>query len=124
VAYPPVAQPHNGQDVHPQTDAAARLEFESAWLQLAPLIDEARGYQALANHDPSRFGDPWVEAHTRWLSIFDRELSAARTVHEALEGGAKLSADDIAAAAHSARRLLESLQEGRQRAEQLVPQHV
>jgi hypothetical protein len=54
-------------------------------------VDDAKRLQAQAAEDPSMLTDPLVQAETRWVSLFDPELSAVQTVYESAESGAHLS---------------------------------
>lgn len=100
-----------------ETDAA-RVALEQTWYQLAPIAAEAKQLQGEAAKSPGRLRDPWVDAHVRWLSVFDRELSAVQTVYESAEAGAKLSADEFLAAHNAGEKLLQIISDTRER----VPQ--
>jgi len=99
---------------------AARVALEQIWYRLAPIADEARHAQEETTKNPSLLRDPWVEAQTRWLSVFDRELAAVQTVYEAAQGGAKLSTDELYAAREAGEKLLGIISETRERAPQPV----
>lgn len=99
---------------------AATVALDEVWRLLAPIVDEAKKYQSEVKRDPSLFGNPWVEAHLRWLTVFEPELAAVQKVHEASGNGAKLSADDVRAAHEAATKLLQLINEARARVR--VPQ--
>jgi hypothetical protein len=79
------------------------------------LISEARALEALANANPTEWNDPWVQAHTRWLSVFGEEIDAVRKVRDGLAHGVTLSDEDVRSAAQVEQRLLDILLEGRRR---------
>ena len=93
----------------------ARLALESVWRQLAPIVEEARKLEAEASRNPSRLTDPWVEAHLRWLQLFDREIHAVEEVYDASGAGAKLSIDGIRATSDAATKLLGFITTARER---------
>jgi hypothetical protein len=84
----------------------ARLALDEVWRQLAPVIDKARHTQLEVAAKPKlQEEDPSVDALVRWLSIFDRELGAVQTVHEATNAGAKLTPEEIYVARNIAEKL-------------------
>jgi hypothetical protein len=93
----------------------AAAEFGRMWAQLEPLISEARALEAQANANPVQWDDPWVQAHTRWLSVFGEEIDAVRKVRNGLAHGVNLSDEDIRSAARVGQKLLDILLQGRQR---------
>jgi hypothetical protein len=99
---------------------AARVALEQTWFRLAPIVDEARHAQEEAARNPSILRDPSVEAQTRWLFVFDRELAAVQTVFEAARGGGKLSSDELHAAREAGEKLFGIISEAQERAPQPV----
>jgi hypothetical protein len=87
------------------------------WQALAVEIERAKHLQAEAVESPSRLSDPLVSADIRWLTVFDRELDDVRTVAKSVDAGARLSAEELRSATETARKLLDILQKGRERAE-------
>lgn len=85
---------------------AARLALDQVWRQLAPVVDKARHTQLEVAESPKlQQEDPTVDALVRWLSIFERELGAVQTVHDAANAGAKLTPEEIYVARNIAEKL-------------------
>jgi hypothetical protein len=83
------------------------ITLDVVWKSLADAVRQALQARLEATRDPRLFEDPQVRALDRWLFLFDREIGAVRTVHDAVEAGARLSPDDIRVAQHTGERLLE-----------------
>lgn len=99
----------------------AATTLDDQWRQLAPIIDEASRVKDEATRDPSLANDPWVVAHLRWLTLFERELAAVQTVHESSENGASLPAEDLRTTSDVAERLLDAISEARNRIHHAQP---
>jgi tetratricopeptide (TPR) repeat protein len=93
----------------------ARLALDSVWRELAPIVDEARRLNLDASRNPSRLRDPWVQAHTRWINLFDREIKAVEDVYAAGLKGGRLSVESVRAAQATAEKLLGFVTAARER---------
>jgi hypothetical protein len=87
--------------------AVARQALDVVWQRLAVIIDEAMRLQSEATGNPELLSDARVRALDRWLFLFDRELAAVQTVHDAAESGSKLSTDEIRVARQTGEKLLD-----------------
>ena len=85
----------------------ARQALDVVWRHLAAFIDEAKRVQSEASRDPEMLNDPRFQALDRWLFLFDRELAAVQTVHDAAEAGSPLSPEELRIARHTGARLLD-----------------
>jgi hypothetical protein len=85
----------------------ARVALDEAWRQLAPVVDEAKSLQHQAELDPAMLSDRWVQATSRWLTAFQRQLGAVQTVHDAAEAGKRVPVSEIRSAREAAEKLSE-----------------
>jgi hypothetical protein len=83
-------------------------------------VDEARQAQLEAKRNPALLRDPRVEAETKWLSIFDRELAAVQTVYQAAQGGGRLSTEELYTAREAGEKLLGIISEAQQQTSQVA----
>ena len=94
---------------------AARVALERVWQDLDPIVDEATARKEEAARNPSLLSDPRVEAETRWLWLFERELGEVQTVYTSAESGAKLSTEALRSASEAGRKLLDIITQARER---------
>jgi hypothetical protein len=99
---------------------AARVALEQVWRELATLVDDAKARGEAAAQNPSLLADPRTDAETRWLWLFDRELSDVQTVYRSAESGARLSTESLRAAAEAGKKLRDILQQARDRVSEPV----
>jgi len=88
-------------------NAAVAVALSRLWERLAEVIAETKELESRAKDDPSLVRDPEYQAHTRWVSLFQDELGAVQTISEAIQSGAKVPVDEVAAARRTGKTLLE-----------------
>jgi hypothetical protein len=86
---------------------AASRALDSVWRQLARAISDAEQTLRDAARDSQLRDDARVRALDRWLFLFASEIERVRTVHDAVEAGARLAPEDIRIAQSTGAKLLE-----------------
>ncbi len=98
-------------------ESAVRLDLEETWKRLAGILAEAKSIEVRTQAEPRWLENEWVDAHTRFTFIFDKELRDAQTVYDGVASGVRVPMDKLLAAWEAERRLLSIISQAREEAQ-------